>query len=111
MRCSICGAQIKRVKSATGRMIEVDPVQCGYWNNYYGEDVIIRSDGVTQLCSYSTNPYRTKTYGYVPHWKNKIGAVYESKEKQMNYREFLESKIEVAPDSGFHIDQSEINQY
>lgn len=27
----------------------------------------------------------------------------------MNYREFLESKIEVAPDSGFHIDQSEIN--
>ena len=64
LRCTI-----KRVKSATGRMIEVDPVQCGYWNNYYGEDVIIRSDGVTQLCSYSTNPYRTKTYGYVPHWK------------------------------------------
>lgn len=69
MKCKICGQDLRIVKSATGKNLVCNFLPRGYWLNYYGEDLIVNEQGETVICSYSTNPYKTNKYGYVPHFK------------------------------------------
>lgn len=87
IKCRLCGARIRFVKTVNGKMLPVNPHEVAYWKGLHNKSRIVTPNGEVISCELQGDPSAAAGIGYIPHWatcRGRIATGRKQKETQID---------------------------